>query len=81
MHSVSLLGMLIWTTQMIQDRYGLDATNDKVESSRFTRAIQNGVEDGTFALPKGPSGKVKLAPKPKPEPTNEVCASHIAGLL
>ena len=58
---------------MILERYGLDAIKGKVDASRFTRAIQNGVEDGTFAFPKGPSGKVKLAPKPKPAPNNEVC--------
>ena len=60
---------------MILERYGLDAIKDKVDASWFTRAIQNGVEDGTFAFPKGPCGKVKLAPKPKPAPNDEVCFS------
>lgn len=57
---------------MILERHGLDAVNSTVDLSRFNRAIQNGVEDGTFALPKGPSGKVKLAPKPRPATNNEV---------
>ena len=43
-----------------------------VNISHLNRAISNGSEDGTFALPKGSSGKVKLAPKNKPAPTNEV---------
>jgi len=29
------------------------------------RAIASGTETGIFVLPKGPSGKVKLAPKTK----------------
>ena len=58
--------------QYIKDHHGLDMTA-AMNLSHFNRAITNGAEDGTFALPKGPSGKVKLAPKTKPAPTNEVC--------
>lgn len=37
------------------------------------RAITSGTEEGLFTLPKGTSGKVKLAPKtPKPSATKEV---------
>ncbi|KAG2364504.1 hypothetical protein BDR07DRAFT_1279597, partial [Suillus spraguei] len=32
---------------------------------QLNRAITSGVTAGIFALPKGPSGKVKLAPKKK----------------
>lgn len=31
--------------------------------SQLNRAIAHGQEEGIFTLPKGPSGKVKLAPK------------------
>ncbi|KAG6337213.1 hypothetical protein ID866_1885 [Astraeus odoratus] len=31
-------------------------------TSQLNRAITSGTERGHFALPKGPSGKVKLAP-------------------
>ncbi|KAI0807186.1 hypothetical protein C8Q74DRAFT_44270 [Fomes fomentarius] len=53
----------------ITEKFGVDATTP-VNLSHLNRAIANGAEDGTFALPKGPSGKVKLAPKTKP--ANEV---------
>ena len=39
------------------------------------RAIASGTETGIFVLPKGPSGKVKLAPKTgKPSAAKEVRA-------
>lgn len=41
---------------------------------QFSRAISSGVEGGIFVLPKGPSGKVKLAPKAKADPSKEVCS-------
>lgn len=42
--------------------------------SHLNRAIAGGAEDGTFALPKGSSGKVKMAPKiRKPSSDDEVC--------
>lgn len=34
--------------------------------SQLNRAITSGTEGGIFLLPKGPSGKVKLASKAKP---------------
>jgi len=34
--------------------------------SQLNRAITSGTEAGIFILPKGPSGKIKLAPKAKP---------------
>lgn len=42
--------------------YQLEST--KANATRLSRAIKLGVVDGTFTLPKGPSGKVKLS-KPK----------------
>ncbi|KAI0831127.1 hypothetical protein BC628DRAFT_1352376 [Trametes gibbosa] len=56
--------------KFVSERYGLDATS-AVNLSHLNRAITNGAEEGIFALPKGPSGKVKLAPKTKPAPANE----------
>ncbi|KAI0646892.1 hypothetical protein C8Q79DRAFT_593150 [Trametes meyenii] len=57
--------------KFVSEKYGLDATS-AVNTSHLNRAIANGAEEGIFALPKGPSGKVKLAPKTKPAPANEV---------
>ncbi|KAI0374712.1 hypothetical protein BV20DRAFT_960860 [Pilatotrama ljubarskyi] len=56
--------------KFVSEKYGLDATS-AVNLSHLNRAITNGAEEGLFALPKGPSGKVKLAPKTKPAPSNE----------
>ncbi|PPQ63352.1 hypothetical protein CVT24_006725 [Panaeolus cyanescens] len=39
--------------------------------SQLNRAITSGAETGVFALPKGPSGKVKLAPKAKASASKE----------
>ena len=46
--------------------------------SQLNRAITSGTEGGIFVLPKGPSGKVKLAPKAKPltSASKEVCRYH-----
>lgn len=46
-----------------------------VNLSQLNRAITSGTENGIFVLPKGPSGKVKLAPKAKPltSASKEVC--------
>lgn len=33
------------------------------DTYQLRHAISTGTEEGIFALPKGPSGKVKLAPK------------------
>lgn len=43
-----------------------------LHTSQLNRAIASGAEEGIFALPKGSSGKVKLAPKVKPAPAKEV---------
>ena len=58
--------------QYITEHHGLDMSSG-MNLSHLNRAIANGSEDNTFQLPKGPSGKVKLMPKTKPAPTNEVC--------
>ncbi|KAJ3515146.1 hypothetical protein NMY22_g14525 [Coprinellus aureogranulatus] len=47
-----------------QEKYGLDMESGS-NQYQFSRAISTGVEGGIFVLPKGPSGKVKLAPKGK----------------
>jgi histone H1/5 len=39
---------------------------------QLNRAITTGAENGIFALPKGPSGKVKLTPKAKVGASKEV---------
>ncbi|KAJ7273522.1 hypothetical protein B0H12DRAFT_1007427, partial [Mycena haematopus] len=41
-------------------------------ASQLNRAITSGSERGTFVLPKGPSGKVKLTPKVRGEAAKEV---------
>ncbi|KAJ6623440.1 hypothetical protein B0H10DRAFT_2009729 [Mycena sp. CBHHK59/15] len=40
-------------------------------ASQLNRAITSGSERGTFVLPKGPSGKIKLTPKVRGEATKE----------
>ena len=47
-----------------EDQYNLDMNATAL--SLLRRALAKGEEDGTFVFPKGPSGKVKLAPKNKP---------------
>ncbi|KAJ6547363.1 hypothetical protein B0H19DRAFT_1165218 [Mycena capillaripes] len=44
-------------------------------ASQLNRAITSGSERGTFVLPKGPSGKVKLTPKVRGEATKEASRS------
>lgn len=63
--------------QFVGEKYGVDATT-ALNLSHLNRAIMNGAEEGIFALPKGPSGKVKLAPKTKPAPVNEVRSLTVA---
>jgi histone H1/5 len=43
-----------------------------LQTSQLNRAISHGTQEGIFSLPKGPSGKVKLAPKAKTA-IKEVC--------
>lgn len=57
--------------QFAEERYGLDLTAGG-NLYQFNRAISSGVENGVFSLPKGPSGKVKMAPKTKAGETKEV---------
>ncbi|KAL5529158.1 hypothetical protein ACEPAG_5132 [Sanghuangporus baumii] len=45
---------------------------DASHTSQLSRAIVSGSEKGTFVLPKGPSGKVKLVPKAKPDAPKEL---------
>ena len=59
--------------QYISEKYKLDLENNAANASHLNRAITSGEKDGIFVLPKGPSGKVKLAPKNKPA-ANEVCS-------
>ena len=56
--------------QFAESRYGLDTTG--VNLYQLNRAITSGAEKGTFVLPKGPSGKVKLAPKARAGAAKEV---------
>ncbi|KAF8061526.1 hypothetical protein FPV67DRAFT_283769 [Lyophyllum atratum] len=46
-----------------EDKYHLEPTAGN--TYQLNRAITTGAESGIFALPKGPSGKIKLAPKTK----------------
>ncbi|CCL98955.1 uncharacterized protein FIBRA_00963 [Fibroporia radiculosa] len=48
-------------------RIEIEGTN----ASQLNRAIAHGAKVGLFALPKGPSGKVKMAPKNKLSHVNE----------
>ena len=51
-----------------------------VNLSQLNRAITSGTEGGIFLLPKGPSGKVKLASKAKPltSASKEVSRFHLS---
>lgn len=53
-----------------------DVEMNGTDTYQLKHAISSGTDEGLFALPKGPSGKVKLAPKvPKPDSaTKEVRA-------
>ncbi|THU99330.1 hypothetical protein K435DRAFT_659269 [Dendrothele bispora CBS 962.96] len=53
-----------------EETYKIEVTG--INLSQLNRAIISGSETGLFVLPKGPSGKVKLAPKTKKTETNEV---------
>ncbi|KAF9519797.1 hypothetical protein BS47DRAFT_1336496 [Hydnum rufescens UP504] len=45
----------------LEAQYKIDVNNHVIAS--ISRAIKTGAGNGVFTLPKGPSGKVKLAPK------------------
>ncbi|KAF8232303.1 hypothetical protein L208DRAFT_938732 [Tricholoma matsutake] len=40
------------------------------QNTQLSKALGTGTEKGIFVLPKGPSGRVKLAPKAKPADTS-----------
>ncbi|KAF8267845.1 hypothetical protein EI94DRAFT_1264344 [Lactarius quietus] len=48
--------------KFVEERYKLDIGN--AQTTQLSRAIAVGAEKNIFSLPKGPSGRVKLAPKP-----------------
>jgi len=52
--------------QYAVEKYNVDLGG--VNQFQLNRAIAKGAETGTFVLPKGLSGKVKLAPKVKATP-------------
>lgn len=56
--------------QYAVEKYNVDLSG--VNQFQLNRAIAKGVETGTFVLPKGLSGKVKLAPKTKAPASKEV---------
>lgn len=58
--------------QFAETKYKVEVTG--LALSQLNRAITHGAETGYFLLPKGPSGKVKLAPKAKASASKEVCA-------
>ncbi|KAL1715205.1 hypothetical protein EV715DRAFT_256517 [Schizophyllum commune] len=47
--------------KFVESKYHIEV--NATTASQLNRAITSGAEKGTFVLPKGPSGKVKLAPK------------------
>ncbi|KAL1748083.1 hypothetical protein HDZ31DRAFT_60617 [Schizophyllum fasciatum] len=47
--------------KFVESKYNIEVT--ATTASQLNRAITSGAEKGIFVLPKGPSGKVKLAPK------------------
>ncbi|KAK7043634.1 hypothetical protein VNI00_008245 [Paramarasmius palmivorus] len=52
-----------------EDKYKLEF--NPTNTYNLSRAISNGADSGIFVLPKGPSGRVKLAPKNKTPETKE----------
>ncbi|KAH7930870.1 hypothetical protein BV22DRAFT_1028037 [Leucogyrophana mollusca] len=55
--------------KFVESKYHLPMNSSS--ASQLNRAITQGAEKGHFILPKGPSGKVKLAPKGHHETTKE----------
>ena len=73
--------LLMGTVQYISEKYKLDLENNAANASHLNRAITSGEKDGIFVLPKGPSGKVKLAPKNKPAANEVGCAfCHLSAI-
>ncbi|KAJ3726179.1 hypothetical protein C8R42DRAFT_575540 [Lentinula raphanica] len=58
--------------KFVGSKYKIDVNAST--ASQLNRAITSGSEKGVFVLPKGPSGKVKLAPKARSQDAaKEVC--------
>jgi len=55
--------------KFVETKYHIDV--NALAASQLSRAITTGSEKGIFVLPKGPSGKVKLAPQVKAEVAKE----------
>jgi len=55
--------------KFVETKYHIDM--NALAASQLSRAITTGSEKGIFVLPKGPSGKVKLAPQVKAEVAKE----------
>ncbi|KAG2077833.1 hypothetical protein BDR04DRAFT_427124 [Suillus decipiens] len=55
--------------KFLDSKYHLEMSS--LASSQLNRAIHHGADKGTFILPKGPSGKVKLAPQRHTEAAKE----------
>ncbi|KAK7043633.1 hypothetical protein VNI00_008244 [Paramarasmius palmivorus] len=62
----------------VETKYKIDL--NPAASGQLNRAITSGSEKGVFFLPKGPSGKVKLAPKNRADASKEV-SSRIPGCI
>ena len=56
--------------RFIEESYGLEMNRQTL--TNISRAIATGSEKGKFVLPKGTSGKVKLAAKAKASDSKEV---------
>lgn len=52
----------------VETKYKLEI--GAAQSTQLAKAISTGADKGVFVLPKGPSGRVKLAPKSKPADTS-----------
>ncbi|KAF8964662.1 hypothetical protein BDZ97DRAFT_1660021 [Flammula alnicola] len=64
--------------KFVGDKYHIDL--NAAAASQLNRAITTGNEKGIFLLPKGPSGKVKLAPiggRPRADSAKEVKQHHL----
>ncbi|KAF9466294.1 hypothetical protein BDZ94DRAFT_1251614 [Collybia nuda] len=55
--------------KFVESKYRIEL--NAASASQLNRAITSGSERGTFLLPKGPSGKVKLAPKARTDAAKE----------
>jgi len=60
--------------KFVENKYHIDL--NPLTASQLNRAINSGSEKGIFLLPKGPSGKVKLAPKSRSDTAKENTIPH-----